>query len=139
MSSVLDSITLDELKGTWTGASATPNFTNIYVAPDFVPELNALLGQAGANVKPTPADGIEAAVWGDKMGLAIVPFDALERQAARDQGGRRSRRWTTGSSAEQWPLTAAAYLAAGKTRRGEEAQAATADIAAITQSRRRPS
>jgi poly-gamma-glutamate synthesis protein (capsule biosynthesis protein) len=127
MSSMLDSITLDELKAVWAGTGQTPNFSNIYVAEDDVPELTALLGQPSANVKLTPADGVEAAVWGDKMGLGIVPFDQLRvklRAIKLDGATPVDNRFV----AADWPLASRVTLAA-KTPRGEEALAAAGSAA----------
>ena len=119
MSSILDSITLAELRGVWQGTSQTPNFTNLYVSQDDMPELTLLLGEPGGNVKPTATDGVEAAVWGDKMGLAIVPFDQLHTKlrAIKIEGQSPVDNRFQGA---QWPLTARGYLAA-KTDRGRDA------------------
>lgn len=119
MSSVLDSITLEELRGVWTGQSQTPNFTNIFVSEDDVSELAVLLGQPAANVKPVPASGVEAAVWGDKMGLGILPFDKLTvkmRAIKLDAQTPVDNRFQPAS----WPLTARAYLM-GNTDKGRSA------------------
>ena len=127
MSSVLDSITLAELRAVWTGAGQTPNFTNIYVAQDDVAELTGLLGQPGAAVKPTPANGVEAAVWGDPMGLGIVPFDALRvklRAMKLDGASPVDNRFV----AADWPLASRASLAA-KTERGQVALAKLGNVA----------
>ncbi len=123
MSSVLGSITLDELRQVWTGTGQTPNFTNIYVSQEDVPELTALLGSPGGNVKPTPAGGVEAAVWGDKMGLGILPFDELTvklRAIKLDGDSPVDNRF----NAAKWPLTARAYLSA-KTDAGRAALSKT--------------
>lgn len=127
MSSVLDSITLAEVKGAWTGSAQTPNFTNIYVAEEYIPELAAVLGQPGANVKPVAADGVEAAVWGDKMGLGIVPFDQLRvklRAIKLDGASPVDNRFLEAD----WPLTSRAALTA-RTPRGEEALAKLGSVA----------
>jgi hypothetical protein len=127
MSSVLDNISLAELKGTWTGSGQTPNFTNIYVAEAGVPELSALLGQPSANVKPVAADGVEAAVWGDKMGLGIVPFDQLRvklRAIKLDRASPADNRFVPAD----WPLVSRASLAA-RTARGQEALAKLGNVA----------
>ncbi len=119
MSSILDSITLAELKAVWTGSGETPNFTSIYVSQDEVAELSVVLGQASGNVKPTPSDGLEAAVWGDKMGLGILPFDRLTirlRAIALDRQSPVDNRF----NAAEWPLTSRAYLAP-KTKAGRDA------------------
>ena len=92
-----------------------------------MPELTALLGQPGASVKPTAADGVEAAVWGDKMGLGIIPFDQLRvklRAIKLDGASPVDNRFQPAD----WPLTSRAYLS-GLTPRGQEAQAAAAGVA----------
>ena len=109
MSSVLQSITLDELKAVWTGAGTTPNFTNIYVEQEHVAPLSALLGEPGANVNPTPAEGVEAAVWGDRMGLGIASFDILTvklRALGVDGQSPVDNRFR----GDEWPLTSRASL-----------------------------
>jgi hypothetical protein len=133
MSSVLDSISLIELRGAWTGSARTPNFTSIYVAESDMPELTALLGQPGADVKPVGADGVEPAVWGDKMGLGIVPFDELRvklRAIKLDGASPVDNRFV----AADWPLASRASLAS-KTPRGE---AALATIGSAAYSNREP-
>jgi hypothetical protein len=124
-SSILDSITLDELAGAWSGAAATPNFTNIYVPQSALAELESVLGPASAAVKPTPDDGVADAVWGDKMGLGIVPFENLSlrlRAIGVDGVTVTDNRF----KAEKWPLTARGWLAP-VTERGTEALAKLAD------------
>ncbi|MGE5603231.1 MAG: CapA family protein, partial [Nitrososphaerales archaeon] len=109
MSSVLLGITLDELRGVWTGTGQTPNFTNIYASQDDLPELAVLLGQPGTNVKPTPAGSVAGAVWGDKMGLGILPFDRLTtrtRAIPLDGQSPVDNRF----QGDKWPLTSRAYL-----------------------------
>ncbi len=130
MSSVLESITLDELVAVWTGEGTTPNFDNIYVGQEDVALLTPLLGEAGAQVKPTPAEGVEAAVWGDKMGLGIVPFDALTvslRAIKVDGQSPVDNRFR----ADEWSLTRRAALV-GATERGREALAAVAGRLPVT-------
>ena len=46
MSSVLGSITLQELRDVWTGAGTSANFATIYPDEAIVPDLTALLGDA---------------------------------------------------------------------------------------------
>lgn len=125
MSSVLQGITLDELEAVWTGADTTPNFGNIYVGEEDVPTLAARLGEPGENVIPLPADEVEAAVWGDRMGLAIVPFERLSialRAIPLDGQTPVDNRF----DADEWPLTARASLA-GLTERGRDALAKVAE------------
>jgi hypothetical protein len=119
MSSVLEGTTLDELKGVWTGAAPSANYTNIYVPEAYLPDLTALLGPASEAVKPQAADALAAALWGDKMGLGIVPFDMLTvklRAIHLDGAWPADNRFV----AANWPLAARAYLAP-VTDRGREA------------------
>jgi len=130
MSSVLQSITLDELEAVWTGDGTTPNFGNIYVGEEDVTTLAMLLGEPGENVIALPADEVEAAVWGDRMGLAIVPFERLNiRLRAIPVDGQTpvDNRFDAG----KWPLTARASLA-GLTERGRDALAKVAERQPVT-------
>lgn len=77
MSSVLAAVDLGELTGVWTGQTASADIAHIYASPATISALESLLGPAGAEVVPTAAEDIDAAIWDDKLGLAIVPFDAL--------------------------------------------------------------
>lgn len=134
MSSVLDSIMLDEIKAVWSGSDQTPNFTTIYVSQDDMAELALLLGPAGANVKPVPADGLEAAVWGDKLGLGILPFDRLTiklRAIKLDGQSPVDNRF----QARTWPLTMRTYVSA----RTDQGKQALAKINLPTQSNREAS
>ncbi len=129
LSTVLDSIALTELRGVWTGSAQTPNFTNIYVNQDDVPELTLLLGQPGAAVRPVPGQGVQDAVWGDKMGLGLLPFDELNvktRAIKLDGQTPVDNRF----KAAEWPLTARAYVLP-KTNGGRDALA-KANIAPVT-------
>lgn len=125
MSSVLDAISLDELRGVWTGAAGSPNFSNIYVAEEDVAGLAAVLGDAGPNVTVAPGDDVDAAVWGDRMGLGIVPFDRLTvrlRAITLDRSSPVDNRFVHAD----WPLTARTYLVP-ITERGREALASAAE------------
>jgi hypothetical protein len=124
MSSVLTGITLQELRGVWTGASTTTNFANIYPDETIVPALDALLGAHGPVVKPQPKSALADAVWGDRMGLGIVPFEDLNvrlRAIPVDDNSPTDNRFR----AAEWPLTARAWLAP-ITERGQNAVAALA-------------
>ncbi len=130
MSSVLQSITLDELEAVWTGAGATPNFGNLYVGEEDVPLLAMLLGKPGENVIPMPAEEVEAALWGDRMGLAIVPFERLSitlRAIPLEGQTPVDNRF----DAAEWPLTVRASLA-GLTERGRDALARVAERPPVT-------
>ena len=110
MSSVLTGITLQELRGVWTGASTTTNFATIYPDETMVPTLDALLGAHGPAVKPQPRSALADAVWGDRMGLGIVPFEDLNvrlRAIPVDGNSPTDNRFR----AAEWPLTARAWLA----------------------------
>ncbi len=130
MSSVLESITLDELRGVWTGAAASPNFSNIYVAGEDMAGLAAVLGEAGSNVIVAPGDDVDAAVWGDPMGLGILPFDRLTVRLRAITLGRSSPVDNRFVHAE-WPLTTRTYLAP-LTERGDEALASVMDALPLT-------
>ena len=124
MSSVLTGITLQELRGVWTGASTTKNFATIYPDETIVPTLDALLGAHGPAVKPQPKSALADAVWGDRMGLGIVPFEDLNvrlRAIPVDGNSPTDNRFR----AAEWPLTARAWLAP-ITERGQSAVAALA-------------
>ena len=124
MSSVLTGITLQELRGVWTGASTTTNFATIYPDETIVPDLDALLGAHGPAVKPQPKSALADAVWGDRMGLGIVPFENLNvrlRAIPVDGNSPTDNRFR----AAEWPLTARAWLAP-VTERGQSAVAALA-------------
>jgi poly-gamma-glutamate synthesis protein (capsule biosynthesis protein) len=121
MSSVLDSITAEELRGVWSGAAATPNFTNIYVPQSSLAELESVLGPASAAVKPTPDAAVADAVWGDKMGLGILPFEDLSPRL-RAVGLNGATVTDNRFKAETWPLTARGWLAP-VTERGTDALA----------------
>ena len=130
MSSVLDNIRLNELKAVWTGTNTSPNFATIYVGKDAAALLTPLLGQPGANVKTVADDGLEAAVWGDDMGLGIAPFDALTvrlRAIKLDGQSPVDNRFR----AAEWPLTARASLV-GLTDPGREALASAAGKLPVT-------
>lgn len=109
MSSTLDGVRLAELKAVWAGTGKSSGFATIYVGSDSAALLAGLLGRAGPRVKVVPEDGVAAAVWGDKTGLGIVPFDALNvRLRALEVDGQSpvDNRFR----AAEWPLTARAAL-----------------------------
>ncbi|MGE5602415.1 MAG: CapA family protein [Nitrososphaerales archaeon] len=119
MSSLLDSIRLDELKGVWTGAARSSNFATLYVGKEAATVLAPLLGRPGPRVKIVPDDGVEAAVWGDRTGVGIVPFDRLTvRLRALKVNGQSpvDNRFRL----DAWLLTARASLV-GLTDRGRAA------------------
>jgi hypothetical protein len=130
MSSVLTGITLKELRGVWTGASTSPNFATIYPDETIVSYLDALLGAHGTAVKPQPKSALADAVWGDRMGLGIVPFEDLNvrlRAIPVDGNSPTDNRFR----AADWPLTARAWLAP-VTERGQNAVAAVTGSLPIT-------
>ena len=119
MSSVLGSITLQELRDVWTGANPSANFGAIYPDAAIVPELTALLGAPGPAVKPQPSAALADAVWGDPMGLGILPFEGLSvrlRAIPVDGDSPTDNRFR----AAEWPLAARAYLSP-LTERGQAA------------------
>lgn len=110
LSSVLEGVTLAELKDVWTGAGETPNFSSIYPDEAIVADLEALLGPAGPAVKPQPAAAMADTVWGDPMGLGIVPFEGLSvRLRALRLDGLASPA-DNRFDAEQWPLATRGWL-----------------------------
>ena len=119
MSSVLGSITLQELRDVWTGTGTSVNFGNIYPDETLVPALTGVLGAPGPAVKPQPSAALADAVWGDPMGLGIVPFDDLNvrlRAIPLDDNSPTDNRFR----AAEWPLAARAYLSP-LTERGQAA------------------
>ena len=133
MSSVLTGITLQELRGVWTGASTTTNFATIYPDETIVPTLDALLGAHGPAVKPQPKSALADAVWGDRMGLGIVPFEDLNvrlRAIPVDGNSPTDNRFR----AAEWPLTARAWLAP-ITERGQNADGRSDGVATHHQPR----
>ncbi len=120
-SSVLAGIAADELAAVWAGTGASANFTSVIADHASLPELTALLGPAGPAVTPQPAEAVTEAIWADKMGLGIVPFDALSlrlRAIPLDGSSPTDNRFR----AAEWPLTSRTYAAA-LTARGEAALA----------------
>ncbi len=121
MSSVLEGISMGELRDVWAGIGRSANFTSIYPALEIMPELIALLGEPGPDVKPQPAADVEGAVWGDRMGLGIMPFEALTvrlRAVKLDGASPTDNRFVSTA----WPLASRAWLVA-QTPAGTEAAA----------------
>ncbi len=130
MSSVLTGVTLQELRDVWTGAGTSKNFATIYPDETIVPYLDALLGMHGPAVKPQPKAALADALWADRMGLAIVPFEDLNvrlRAIPVDGNSPTDNRFR----AAEWPLTARAWLAP-ITERGQSAMAAVAGSLPLT-------
>lgn len=75
-SSLLDNLSLADLQSAWQGSS-TPAY-RFYLEQSTLNALQPVLGQPGANVVVTAADGLLAAAWEHENSLAIVPFEALE-------------------------------------------------------------
>ena len=121
MSSVLGSITLQELRDVWSGAGTSANFGTVYPDEAIVPALTFVLGAPGPAVKPQPSAALADAVWSDPMGLGIVPFENLStrlRAIPLDDNSPTDNRFR----AAEWPLTARAFLAP-LTERGQAALA----------------
>ena len=130
LSSLLDGIRLDELKAVWTGAGKPANFARIYATADTAALLTPLLGPPGANVKTVPEGGLDAAVWGDKSGVGIAPFDSLTvrlRALKLDGQSTMDNRFR----AADWPLTSRAWLVA-QTDRGRAAIEAASGALPVT-------
>ena len=110
MSSVLGSITFQELREVWSGAATSPNFGTLYPSQAIMPELTSLLGAAGPAVKPQAPEAVAEAVWGDPMGLGILPFEDLSvrlRAIPIEGNSPADNRF----DAAEWPLTGRAWLA----------------------------
>ena len=110
MSSVLGSITLQELRNVWSGAGTSANFGTVYPDEAIVPALTFVLGAPGPAVKPQPSAALANAVWSDPMGLGIVPFESLStrlRAIPLDDNSPTDNRFR----AAEWPLAARAFLA----------------------------
>ncbi len=119
MSSVLNGITFQELRDVWTGAGTSQNFAAIYPDESIMPDLEAILGKPGPAVKPQPKAALADAVWSDKMGLGIVPFEDLSvrlRAIPLDGNSATDNRFR----AAEWPLAARVYLSP-LTERGQAA------------------
>lgn len=130
MSSVLGSITFGELRAVWTGAGTSANFATLYPDAAIVPALDGLLGAHGPAVKPQPKAAVADAVWGDKMGLGIVPFEDLSvrlRAIPLDGNSPTDNRFR----GADWPLMGRAWLSP-LTQRGETALAAVVDSLPVT-------
>ena len=115
MSSVLGSITFQELRDVWSGAGTSANFSSVYPDEAIVPALTAVLGAPGPAVKPQPSARLADAVWSDPMGLGIVPFESLStrlRAIPLDNNSSGDNSPTDNRfRAAEWPLAARAYLA----------------------------
>jgi hypothetical protein len=130
MSSVLGSITLQELRDVWTGAGTSQNFGTLYPDEAIVPALDVLLGPHGSTVKPQPKAALADAVWRDRLGLGIVPFEDLNVKLRAIQLDRDSPTDNRFRGAD-WPLTARAWLSP-LTQRGENTLAALPDSLPVT-------
>ncbi len=110
LSSVLEGVTVAELRDVWTGAGATPNFTAIYPDQAIVADLEALLGPAGPAVKPQPAAGVADAVWADPLGLGLMPFEGLSVRLRALRVDGLASPTDNRFAADTWPLTARGWL-----------------------------
>ncbi len=111
LSSVLEGVTLQELRDVWSGVGSSDNFAAIYPSEVIMADLSALLGEPGSAVHPQPADKVADAVWGDPMGLGILPFDALTvrlRALKLDGLSATDNRFKPA----EWPLASRAWLVA---------------------------
>jgi poly-gamma-glutamate synthesis protein (capsule biosynthesis protein) len=118
-STLLEGISLAELRLVWTGSGASPNFSTIYPSQEIANDLAAILGTPGPAVKPQPADKVAAAVWDDPLSIGIVPFDDLN---VRLRALRLDGMSVVDNRLAQarWPLAARAWLSA-QTAAGKEA------------------
>jgi hypothetical protein len=120
-STLLEGISLAELREVWTGSGTSPSFSTIYPSQDVLDDLTAILGIPGPAVKPQPADQVTAAIWGDPMSIGIVPFDRLNvRLRALPLDGLSAV--DNRLDQARWPLAARAWLSA-QTTAGKEAVA----------------
>ena len=118
-STLLEGISLAELRGVWTGSGTSPGFTTIYPSQDALVDLTAILGAPGPAVKPQPADQVSQAVWDDPMSIGIVSFERLD---VRLRALRLDGLSAVDNRLEQaqWPLAARAWLSA-QTPAGKDA------------------
>ena len=132
-SSLLEGISLAELRAVWTGSGSSPDFTTIYPSQDTLDDLTSILGAPGPAVKPQPADQVSAAVWGDPMSIGIVPFERLN---VRLRALRLDGLSAVDNRLDQarWPLAARAWLSA-QTPAGTEALSSPVKPQAGLQSR----
>ena len=107
MSSVLETITFQELHEVWSGTATSASFVTLYPSQAIMPELVSLLGPPSPAVKPLAPDVM--ALWNDPNGLGIVPFEDLSVQlrAIRMEGDSPT---DNRFRAAAWPLTARAWL-----------------------------
>jgi poly-gamma-glutamate synthesis protein (capsule biosynthesis protein) len=120
-STLLEGISLAELREVWMGSGTSPGFTTIYPSQDALDDLTAILGTPGPAVKPQPADQVSDAVWGDPMSIGIVPFERLNvslRALRLDGLSAVDNRLDQA----RWPLAARAWLSA-QTPAGKDALA----------------
>jgi len=129
-STLLPSVSLQQLQDVWTGEGANPNYSSLYPSQAILGELTMLLGEPSPNVKPQPADQLADALWADPMGLGLLPFDALTprvRALPIDNLSAVNNRFDPAS----WPLTDRAWLTP-QSEYGAEALTALADIQPAT-------
>jgi poly-gamma-glutamate synthesis protein (capsule biosynthesis protein) len=119
---LLQATSMAELQGVWTGQITSTNVSTLYPTLDAMPDLIALWGQPGDAVKPQPsAAQVADRVWGDRMGLGIVPFDQLmPRLRALSLDGLSAVDNRLDQS--KWPLAARVWLNANTPRGAEELQ-----------------
>jgi len=129
-SSLLEGITLTDLRGVWAGTAASAQFNAIYPDQALMPELEALLGPAGPAVKPQAGAAVADALWADPLGIGVVAFDALhpKLRALRLDGLS-----TTDNRLDprRWPLANRVWLAA-ETDRGLDALVRVAGRPVVT-------
>ncbi len=130
LSSVLEGISMQELRDVWSGAGQSASFSTIYPSETILDDLYALLGEPGPAVQPRPPEAVAEAVWGDRMGLGLLPFEALEvrlRAIKLDGQSVADNRFMS----EQWPLATRAWAGA-PTAEGAAALARLAATLPIT-------
>ena len=120
-STLLEGISLAELRDVWTGSGSSPGFSTIYPSQDALGDLTAILGVPGPVVKPQPADQVATAIWGDPMSIGIVPFERLD---VRLRALRLDGLSAVDNRLDQarWPLATRAWLSA-QTPAGKDALA----------------
>jgi hypothetical protein len=115
---LLDSISLEDLRAAWSGKGTPTTIGTIYPSQEIVPDLEALLGPPGETVKPQPAATLADSAWADPKGIVIVPFEAL---TPRLRALRIDGESATDNRFDQakWPLVARTWLV-GTTPAGRE-------------------
>ena len=87
MSSVLGSITLQELRDVWSGAGTSANFGTVYPDEAIVPALTLVLGAPGPAVKPQPSAALGGRGLERPDGVGYGTLRKPQHPAARHPAG----------------------------------------------------